>query len=241
MTFDRGRVIRTPKACHAVAVASTAARPEPIGSTARAGDRRVLPAGTVMHRQRREAVEQAQAIVQQAQDLAHRIEQEAREQAKQALAHAHREGVDRAHAQVASAWIELQRQRVKQQDDLVDQCAVIIKAMTERLVGEVLELHPERIAVMVRDAIRPLRRARRITIHAHPNDAQVLTDQLDKLGVDSDIVQVASDTQRCRGSLHFYSDCGEINADLQLQLDKFVYAIREHILSPGSDTAKTAR
>lgn len=241
MTFDRGRVIRAPKICNAVAVATTAARHGPVDITARGDDRRVLPAGTVVHRQRREAVEQAQAIVRRARDEAHRIEQEAREQAKQALAHAHQEGLDRAHAQVASAWIELQRQRAKQQDDLVDQCAVIIKAMTERLVGEVLELHPERIVVMVQDAIRPLRRARRITIHAHPNDAQALTNQLDELGVDSDIVQVAPDTRRCRGSLHFYSDCGEINADLQFQLDKFVDAIREHILLPGSDASQTSR
>jgi len=173
----------------------------------------------------REAVvrarKEAAAIVQAAQAERDRILEEAR-----------REGLAEGTARLASAWIALRARQAGSAREMEEQAIAVARLLAERLLGEALRVDPTVVVALAREAMRPLVRAKRVTIEAHPEDAPVLRANLGALPVDPTVVEVVASSDRARGSVRVCSDLGTLDADMAPQLDRLVEALRRELLAP---------
>jgi flagellar biosynthesis/type III secretory pathway protein FliH len=99
--------------------------------------------------------------------------------------------------------------------------------MAERLIGESLELDPGRVTAIARQALANVRRVRTVAIFAHPEDAPVLRQDIERLGLEGAAIEIHADPARSRGSLLMRTDLGTLDADLCLQLDRLAAALRD--------------
>ena len=107
------------------------------------------------------------------------------------------------------------------------QSVELARILAERLLGEALNLAPERIVTLAREALNQARGARRVTIVAHPDDVAVLEQSLGELGALAELTRVVSDPRRARHSLRLETDIGTLDADLAPQLERLARKLRE--------------
>lgn len=171
----------------------------------RSGGARVIPAAIAgAHRD-------AEAIVRAAREQAEReraalraeLEAEAREAAK---------------AEVAAALLAVEQARARALREAEASILEIALAAARRIVAEELELHPERIRAIVRDATERVRRARRARVRVHPSDAAHLAF--------SD-VELVEDASIERGGCIVESELGEVDARLEVRIAAIERALRD--------------
>ncbi len=219
MTVRRGRVVHG------------GARMEPVGADAGPTPRR-MPSGRVESKAVVDLAIAAQNMVERARAEAASIVQAAQAERDRLVAQARREGLEQATAKLASAWIALRAREATADRNAEERVIAVARLLAERLLGEALRVEPSTVAALAREAMRPLRRARRVTIEAHPDDADVLRANLASLPVEEDIVEVLSDMARQRGCVRIVSDLGTLDAELAPQLDRLTDALRRELLAP---------
>jgi flagellar biosynthesis/type III secretory pathway protein FliH len=99
--------------------------------------------------------------------------------------------------------------------------------LAERLLGHALELRPEHVAALARQALVEARGARRATIEAHPLDAEALQRHLVDVGTTDAVVEVRASAELTRGSLRVHTNLGTLDAKLTPQLERLAKALRD--------------
>jgi flagellar biosynthesis/type III secretory pathway protein FliH len=173
-----------------------------------------------------EAEARAAAIVARAEAEAARIVGEASAKAASAREDAEREGRAAAVAKLAAAWMRLRDEEASTAARAEQQTIEIARVLAERLLGQALVLEPSLVVALARQALSAVSRARRVTVAAHPDDAEALRTRLGELGMDGAVIDVVVDASRSRGGLRIESDLGTLDADLAPQLDRLVAALR---------------
>jgi flagellar biosynthesis/type III secretory pathway protein FliH len=105
----------------------------------------------------------------------------------------------------------------------------LAQLLAERLLGEALELAPERVLALARQALTEARGARAIKIIAHPSDAAILRESLSSLGATPGIVAIETDEQRAPGNLRMVTDIGILDAELAPQIARLASKLRESL------------
>ncbi len=184
--------------------------------------------GRVLKRSHVEARAQADRIVDEARARARQIVAESE---REAVA-VRREAYDQAHQQaaveLAIAWTRVRAEDASHDAREVERTVGLARAMAERLLGESLSLEPERIRAIAQQALAMVRQAQSVHLFAHPDDAEVLQAEIGALGLEPSVLWIHADAERPRGSLLLRTDLGTLDADLSLQLDRLVAALRSN-------------
>ena len=115
-------------------------------------------------------------------------------------------------------------------------CDVVREALGA-LVREELSATPAHVRGRVRDVLRRVRRARRLQLTVHPEDAPLLGD-LDALGDAVELrtaVELHTDPGLERGSALVESDLGDLDARLEIQVDRLARTLARAAESGGSE------
>jgi flagellar biosynthesis/type III secretory pathway protein FliH len=132
-----------------------------------------------------------------------------------------------ASAKLAAHALSLATYEAKADERALERTVALARLLAERLLGASLAVAPEQVVTLARQALAEARGARRLSIVAHPEDAQLLSGSLASLGVAVETVRVVPDNARQRGSLRIETDIGVLDADLAPQLDRLALRLRE--------------
>jgi flagellar biosynthesis/type III secretory pathway protein FliH len=174
-----------------------------------------------------DALEQARTLTAAAETRAREIVAQAEQEARSVRETAFEQGRQEGAEQLARAWVRLRREEATKDEREISRSIDLARAMSERLIGEALRIDPEHILSLAKEALRAARKARRIVVVAHPEDAAVLARDVGVLGLENAAIEIHADAARARGSLLFHTDLGTLDADLSLQLDRLATALRE--------------
>jgi len=215
MTLPTGRVLKSP--------VSGAKLVDPGGIKSRVGRllKSALADASVDASQKIAAAEgRARAIVAEAEEAARSVREGAREEGR-------REGA----AEVAAAFIKLRTEEAKKDERQLDRTLELATAMAERLIGESLALDPAKIVAIANQALGSARQARRIALKAHPDDAEALRREIERIGLEGAAIEIHVEPARLRGSLLLETDLGILDADLSMQLDRLARSLRDSLRS----------
>jgi len=162
---------------------------------------------------------------------AEQLVREANEERDRIKEQAHREGLEQAKAELAAAWLVVQRREADEDRAGLDRSVELGRLLAERMIGESLRMHPDTVAALAREAMHQLWRARAVVIHAHPSDVPSLQEHLATFGIPPERIRLESDPERQRGNLRFESDLGELDGALAPQLDRLAEALRRGLVS----------
>ena len=223
MSVHRGRIVRAGHPMTALTIACAQTEP----ATPEAATR--LPRGRVVDRERVEAARASALVLEQAREQATRIVEQARAEGARIVEQARAEGLERASSELAGAWLSLHRREADEDRAALDRGVELGRLMAERLIGESLRLEPSTIALLAREAMHQLWRARAVVIHAHPSDTAALQDHLATFGMPPERLRIEPDPELKPGNLRFRSELGELDADLAPQLDRLAEALRREL------------
>jgi flagellar assembly protein FliH len=186
-----------------------------------------LPRGRVVDRSVLAAADQATAIVARGEERARRLIATAEAHAAELRLRAEAEGRADAAASLAARALALAAREAASAERELDRMVEVARILAERLLGEALALAPERIVSLARQALAEARGARRLTIVAHPEDAERLERSLGELGVPAELTRVVADPRRPRHNLRLETDIGVLDAELAPQLERLALKLRE--------------
>lgn len=155
---------------------------------------------------------EALALVAQAEAQAQAVHDQAAEAGRAELA-----------ALIATTRLEAAR-RLEQERDGLTRLAVRV---AEKLLDEALALQPERVNRIVASCLRRATAAHRMEIRVHPNDQPLVEAALPRLSplTDAELLVVQSDAAVSRGGCVIASEHGELDGQLQTQLEAILRAL----------------
>jgi flagellar biosynthesis/type III secretory pathway protein FliH len=172
------------------------------------------------------AYDQARAVLEAAEQAAAALRARAEAEVAQVREEAEREGRLAAEAALAARWIQLKNAENQALAARESDLLLVARALAERLLGRALEIDPTTVVFLAREALGSVRRARRVRIFAHPDDAPVLQAHLPDLGLEAALIEVHLDPTCPRGGLRADTDFGSLTAHLAPQLDRLIAALR---------------
>jgi flagellar biosynthesis/type III secretory pathway protein FliH len=158
---------------------------------------------------------EAQAILHEAAHKAKEQEQDLREQARA-----------QAAAEVLQAWQTIQQAKQQDLEQQQEEIITVARLLAERLLNHSLELHPETIVDLAKQALSVMQRAKNIRLYANERDTHFLRQNVDQLGFDSHAIEIRVDEDQPPGHLRAETSLGTIDASITSQLDRLVAAIR---------------
>jgi type III secretion system HrpE/YscL family protein len=171
------------------------------------------------------ANQDANEILAEAREEARRIVEDARRNAQSIFDSASEDG----YRAGAGQWSEALADAWKSRDRYVaaNEAALLKLAVriAEKLLGEQLRIAPDSIASIVREATASMRRAERLVIQVHPEDATLLNEGIASLRTPVREVEVCSNSSLSRGDCIVESDIGVIDARLETQLQNLERAL----------------
>lgn len=156
-----------------------------------------------------EAKDEAARIVEAAHERAARLRDERMAELKE-------EARQLARAELAAAHLEVERARQDVLSEGERSVATLALAVAQRLVLDELDARPERVQAIVRDALDRVRRASRVRVRAHPDDAAQLMDLE---------VEIVADASIERGGCVVESELGVVDARIETRIDALARAL----------------
>jgi flagellar biosynthesis/type III secretory pathway protein FliH len=188
---------------------------------------RGLPFGRVVPKTLVDASAEATRILAKARVEAQALVAAAERRAADLKLMAEAEARAEASAKLAAHALSLATYEAKADERSLDRTISLARLLAARLLGASLAIAPEQVVTLAQQALSEARGARRLSIVAHPEDAQLLSQSLPSLGVAFETLRVVSDGSRARGSLRIETDIGVLDADLAPQLDRLALRLRE--------------
>lgn len=133
---------------------------------------------------------------------------------------ARREGLEHARAEASALLIAAREAHHDALADLHRTLSAVAIAAACRLVNDALDAEPERIVPIVEEALAPVRRATRVVLHVHPDDASALASMAERRGV---VLQLDSTLRR--GGCVVESNLGRVDSRLEVRADALVAAL----------------
>jgi flagellar biosynthesis/type III secretory pathway protein FliH len=192
-------------------------------------EEKTLPRGQIVHRGVLEAAERARALLAAAEAQAAKLIGDAERAAAELRLRAETEARADATATVAASVLALRHHEARADERALERTVELARLLAERLLGESLRVAPEQVTALARQALSEARGARRITLVAHPEDAQLLEFSLPALGLDATLVQLRADPARQRGNLRIETEIGILDAELAPQLERLSLKLRESL------------
>jgi flagellar biosynthesis/type III secretory pathway protein FliH len=137
---------------------------------------------------------------------------------------------------VVGEALEFRKRKLELSRHSLDRSIGFATLLAERLLGEALELSPQRIQALARQTLEEAAGARHAVLSAHPADASELRSGLASLGTLLDSIGIEDDDKLSRGQLRIETELGVIEADLRGQLARLAVQLKK-ILQSHADTA----
>lgn len=173
------------------------------------------------------ASERAATIIAAAERRAASILADAEARAVEAVTRAKADGRAEGLAEIVAHAIRLREREHRADVAGLDRTVELSRILAERLLGHVLETSPGEVASLARQALDEARGARRIRIHAHPEDAEILSRVTAELDPSGRVHAVLPDLTLPRGDLRLETDAGTVEARLGPSLAHLAARLRE--------------
>ena len=184
-----------------------------------------------------EARAQADALLKKAradaQQILSRAQSAANDLMLQQQAHARADAL----CLVVGEALELRKRQAELSRNVLDRSIGFATLLAERLLGEELELQPERIRALARQALKEAAGARQAIVAAHPRDAIELRAGLAGLGSLLDSIGIEDDDRLARGQIRVETELGVIQADLRGQLERLAAQLKKLLTSHAPDSS----
>lgn len=165
----------------------------------------------------------ARELLQKAQLEAETILQKAKEESAKQRQTGYDAGYQEGLAQTTELLVKAraeQEQFLKSANrDLMD----LAFKIAEKIIGKQLEMEPETIIAIVKQAMQTVRQSKQLTIRVHPEDAKLLKENEEELQETlgrQRILDLVEDKKVHRGGCIIESEIGTVEAQLQTQLDR---------------------
>jgi flagellar biosynthesis/type III secretory pathway protein FliH len=178
-----------------------------------------------------EARERADIVVQAATRRAAAILEDAERRAEDTRKAAIERGRAEAIAETAALSLSLRRIEAEQDERARDRLIALSSLLAERLLGHTLKTRPEEVLGLAAQALAEAGGARRVVLHAHPDDAALLRNATAAFDPQGRVHTVVSDESLARGDLRLNTELGMIDARLGPELSRLAERLRE-TLSP---------
>ena len=131
--------------------------------------------------------------------------------------------VDAAIAAMSAALAEVANVREQLLSDLERDAAELALSLTEQVLAGALDVEPERVIDVARNALRRVTERRHVVLVVSPDDLEILNDSVKTLqgelgGIETCDVQ--SDRRVGRGGVILRTDAGEIDAKIETGLER---------------------
>jgi flagellar assembly protein FliH len=137
-------------------------------------------------------------------------------------------GYEEGIARAAREWIELTTARAHERHREEAQLRELVMRIAGKLAQRAFEAEPDRIEALIEPLLTLVRRARRLVLRVHPDDAKSLTSRLtgltDRLELEATLELTPDETIE-RGGCAIESDLGELDARLSTRLAEFGRAL----------------
>lgn len=140
------------------------------------------------------------------------------------------EGRQQGEAAVQSATLALRQaldeilmQREQMTDALTHDAVELALDLAAKVVHGALDVQPQRVIDVVRDALRPIADRRRITVLVDPEDIEIVTGEIESLRAQAggiELCEVQADRRVGRGGAIVRTSEGEVDACVQAQLQR---------------------
>ena len=213
MSLPRGRILRAP--ADAVPV-------RPSGAVAYG-----LPLGRRLSRAEVEAAERAGLVLEAATRRASAILKDAERRADEIRAGAVEAGRAEGFAEVAALSMALRERETRSAELALDRVVELSRLLAERLLGHALRANPAEIESLASQALAEAGGARRVEIHANPDDLPLLRAATSAFDPDGRVHAVIADESLARGDLRLNTELGMIDARLGPELARLAERLRE--------------
>jgi flagellar biosynthesis/type III secretory pathway protein FliH len=139
---------------------------------------------------------------------------------------------DQATAAAIEATLEVQASLAAARDRILAEARGEVLsigiAAAEKIIGKTVEEAPELMEAIVQPLLLRLRRARRLELRLHPDDARALEPKLQALTDQSGLgcpVRIESDPEIQRGGCVLRSDIGALDARIETRLERVARAL----------------
>jgi flagellar biosynthesis/type III secretory pathway protein FliH len=223
VVLPRGRIVKAGFDAAKAKPYEISAAPSSVAASAHAGRRiaRQVVEATLSAAQKLEAAEaHARTIIEEAENAVRQVREGAAEEGRRAAA-----------AELAAAWARLRAAEAAEDERNIGRIVDLARALAERVLAESLRIEPVTVLAIARQVLASARQARRITLRAHPDDAEVLRREIASLGLEETVLEIHADGDRPRGCLFLDTDLGILDANLPLQLDRLTRALRDSFRS----------
>jgi type III secretion protein L len=164
----------------------------------------------------RELLHKAQ---QEAEEIIRKAQQESEQQRKAAFDSGYQEGLAQVTETLTKARLEHEQFLKNANRDLMD----LAFKIAEKIIGKQLEIEPETIIGIVKQAMQTVRQSKQLTIRVHPEDAKFLKENeeelMESLGRQR-IIDIMEDKKVQHGGCIIESEIGTVEAQLQTQLER---------------------
>jgi len=174
--------------------------------------------------------------VRRAQAAADALLQDAQSQAAEIVARARTDAEAQAREQTIATLLEASAARDLALVDARKQVLELGVAVAGKLLDTALNADPALIETLVHPLLSRVRRARRLELQLHPDDARTLAPRLDALASRSGVgcpIRLQSDASLLRGSCVLVGDLGTLDARVETRLDLVARALEPLLGHPG--------
>jgi flagellar assembly protein FliH len=175
------------------------------------------------------AVADTAAVVAGAQADAEQIRVDAREAGFQAGMQEAAETLRPAAETLAQAVAALQDERATSAEQLERHAVDLALAIAEKAVQAAVEVEPDRVADVIKGAMRLMVEREDVVIHVNPVDVDVVTQALEGLG--DRHIEVVEERRVARGGALLRTSVGEIDARLETKLERAGQVLRAELES----------
>ena len=106
---------------------------------------------------------------------------------------------------------------------LEQDAAALAFQLSEHILASVLDVQPERVVDVARNALRRVVDRRRVTLTVHPDDLEILSDSIKRLQAELGGIEhceVQADRRIGRGGALLRTEAGEIDVTVDTQLER---------------------
>jgi type III secretion protein L len=165
------------------------------------------------------ARELLQKANQEAEAIVRKAEEDSAKQRQNAYDTGYQEGLAQTTELMIKARMEHEQFVKNANRDVMD----LAFKIAEKIIGKQLEIEPETIISIVKQAMQNVRQSKQLTIRVHPDDAKLLKENEEELQETlgrQRILDVVEDKKVQRGGCIIESEIGTVEAQLQTQLER---------------------
>ncbi len=182
------------------------------------------------------ATTRARQILREAEEEAQRIIDDANEGKRETHQRGFEEGRQEALARFTKDTTQALLKVQNMEEELEPLYIGLIRTCVEKIIDGELRLHPDAIVGVVRNALRDARQQREIMVRVHPADGEALAKnkpRLLEMLARAQTIEIRTDESIKRGGCVVVTELGTIDASLERQLEALGQALETELKEGG--------